>query len=283
MKVIDALQKGKPTVSFEFFPPKTKEQEIHLFSVLTELKQFNPNFVSVTCGAMGQNREKTFYWVKEIRDKFGLEPVAHLTCAAASKEEIAAQVKDLDRIGVENILALRGDATAGVFKHACELVSFIKTLNPSICIGVAGYPEKHPESKDFKDDIEHLKAKVEAGADYVVTQLFFENKYFFEFRDRCRQAGIKAPIIPGIMPITSLKQIQKMTGVCGATVPSALLSELEKVKDDHIKVETIGVRQAVSQCRGLLEKNVPGIHFFVLNQAGPITRILKQLHSSAHN
>ena len=283
MKVIDALQKGKPTVSFEFFPPKTKEQETHLFGVIAELAQFNPNFVSVTYGALGKSREKTFYWVKEIRDKFGLEPVAHLTCVAASREDIAGQIEQLDKIGVENILALRGDASAGVFKHACELVSFIKTLKPSTCIGVAGYPEKHPESIDFKDDIEHLKVKVEAGADYIVTQLFFDNKYFFEFRERCHKAGIKVPVIPGIMPITSLKQIQKLTGICGATVPNGLLAELEMHKDDPAKIEEIGVRQAVLQCRELLDKNVPGIHFFVMNQAGPITRILKKLHPPSND
>ncbi len=286
MRVIDALKKGSPTLSFEFFPPKTREQEARLFEVISQLKHFSPDFVSVTYGALGTTHEKSFFWVKRIREDFGIEPVAHLTCIAASKKEMRGQLEELQGMGVKNILALRGDPPeegegfvppADGFHFARELVAFIKRNFPEICLGVAGYPEKHPEAPDLETDIRHLKEKVEAGADYVVTQLFFDNKYYFDFVDQCRKIGIKVPIVPGIMPITSLKQIRKMTEICGATIPSGLLEKLEKFESDRVAIENIGVEQAVSQARELLQAKVPGLHFFVLNRSGPISRILRDL------
>lgn len=286
MKVIDALKKGKPALSFEFFPPKTREQEEKLFEVIGQLKGFRPDFVSVTYGALGTDRKKTFFWVKEIKRRFGIEPLAHLTCVAAGRQDMAGQLKELEDMGVENILALRGDppqgkekfaAPAGGFHHADELVSFIKQRHPGICVGVAGYPEKHPEAQDMQSDILNLKGKVAAGADYVISQLFFNNDEFFGFQRHCQEAGIKAPVVPGIMPVTSLKQIKKMTQICGASIPAGLLRRLEEADGDKEAVARIGVEQAVSQCRGLLKAGVPGLHFFVLNQAGPISKVLAEL------
>ncbi|MDI6731817.1 MAG: methylenetetrahydrofolate reductase [NAD(P)H] [Candidatus Margulisbacteria bacterium] len=287
MKVIDLLNSGKQTLSFEFFPPKTLEQEEHLFAVINQLKAFSPDYVSVTYGALGANQEKSFQWVGRLKNEFKIEPVAHLTCVGDDREGIRRKLKDLEEIGVGNILALRGDPPAGEikfssppngFKHASELVDFIKREMPEVCIGVAGYPEKHPEAKSIDEDIMNLKTKVDAGADYIVTQLFFDNQKYFAFVDKCRKAGITVPIVPGIMPIISYKSIFKMTQTCGANLPSDLLAKLEKHKDNRVAIQAIGVEQAVNQCRELRLQKVPGMHFFVMNQAGQISRILGGRH-----
>ena len=284
MKVSDALKKGQPTLSFEFFPPKTEEQAKALYDVIGQLKILNPDYVSVTYGALGSDSQKSFGWVKKIKDQFALTPVAHLTCIASSRADVAQRVKELVKMGVDNILALRGDLPVGDFKapetackHGCELTAFIKELQPDICIGVAGYPEKHPEAESLDVDIAHLKRKVEAGADYIVTQLFFDNQAYFDFVVKCRKAGIKVPIIPGVMPITSYKLLKKMTAICGATIPASLSEKLEKNQDNKEAIVKIGIEQAVAQCQELKQKGVPGLHFFVMNQAGPISAILKQL------
>jgi methylenetetrahydrofolate reductase (NADPH) len=286
MKVIDALKKDKPTLSFEFFPPKTPEKERHLFEVIAQLKAFHPDFVSVTYGALGTTREKTFRWVKEIKEKFKIEPMAHLTCVAATRESIREQIIELERMGVINILALRGDPPEGTpefiptsdgFRYAKELMAFIKKNHPEFCLGGAGFPEGHRDAANLELDTQYLKEKVEAGAEYIISQLFFDNAFYFNLLERAKRAGIDVPIVPGIMPITSLKQIKKMTRVCGATIPPKLMERIEKAGDDKAAVQQIGVEQAVAQCKGLLEAKVPGLHFFVMNQAGPISRILKEL------
>jgi len=286
MKVIDALKKEGPTLSFEFFPPKTEKGEEQLFDVIGKLKQFNPDFVSVTYGALGTTSDKSFFWVKEFKQHFEIEPNAHLTCVAATMHSMKEQLQQFAGIDVKNILALRGDPPQGDtefsppengFKHASELVAFIKRHEPGFCVGVAGYPEKHIESSSIEEDIKHLKEKVDAGAEYIVTQLFFDNRHFFAFRDRCREAGINVPIVPGLMPITSLQQIKKMTDICGASIPQELWGNLEKHQNDPEKVKKIGVDWTVKQCNELLADGVPGLHFFVLNQAGPISAILDGL------
>jgi methylenetetrahydrofolate reductase (NADPH) len=288
MKVTEKFLPDQTTLSFEFFPPKTLEQEPHLFEVIEQLKDFRPDFASVTYGAMGATREKTFYWAKELKQDFGIEPVAHLTCVAATKEDIRQQLDELASYGVENILALRGDPPEGQkefvpppagFHYAKELIAFIRNYNPSFSLGVAGFPEGHPLAPSLLDDTRYLKEKIEAGAEYVISQLFFDNAYFFQFLERCQKAGIKVPIIAGIMPITSLKQIKKMTEVCGASVPPKLLAELEKNEHNRKAIEEIGVEQALKQCQELIKTKVSGLHFFVMNQAGPISKILKQLTS----
>jgi len=274
-KPFDGAQ-GKPTISFEFFPPKNEEQEKHLFEVLKELQAFKPDFASVTYGALGTTRERSFHWIKVIKEKFNIEPVAHLTCVAATKDSIAVQLNELEGMGVENILALRGDPPEGSpdftpppdgFRFAKELAAFIKKNKPNFCLGVAGFPEDQTK-------IGYLMEKIAAGGEYVITQLFFDNRYYFDFVKNCRKAGIVAPIIPGIMPIVSLKQIKKMTKVCGASIPLELFDRLEAPQAD---VEALGVEYAIAQCRELLNAGVPGIHFFVMNQSGPISAILKNL------
>ena len=279
MKVTKAFNQAAPALSFEFFPPKTPEQERQLFDVIGQLKAFRPDFVSVTYGAMGKTKEKTFFWVKEIKDKFQIEPVAHLTCVAATKDAIARQIDELGTIGIENVLALRGDPPEGEkdfvppqggFQYAKELIAFIKTKQPGFCLGAAGFPEG-------ERNILYLKEKVAAGAEYIITQLFFDNKFYFDFVAKCRAAGITVPIVPGLMPITSYHQIKKMTSVCGATLPKALLAELESKKDDPQALLKLGTEQAVCQARQLLAADVPGLHFFVLNQAEPIATILGRL------
>ncbi|MFH1825965.1 MAG: methylenetetrahydrofolate reductase [NAD(P)H] [bacterium] len=286
MKVIEALQSDKPALSFEFFPPKTKEGEESLLLVVKELKKFNPDFVSVTYGALGSTRAKTFWWASEIKNKYGIEPVAHLTCVAADQNGMLEQVQELEKLGIENILALRGDPPAGKnkfsapangFSYARELVTLINRHSSNICLGVAGYPEGHSEAPSLGQDIEHLKEKVESGAEFIITQLFFDNCFFFDFKNRCDNAGIRVPIIPGIMPITSVKQLKKMTEMAGASIPDKLMDKLHKHEADPNSIVQIGVEQAIIQCQDLLEAEVPGIHFFVMNQSGPISRILTEL------
>lgn len=281
MKVIEALNQGKPTLSFEFFPPKTPEQEEHLFQVIDELKKFKPDFASVTCGALGSNRNKTVFWAEQIK-KHGIEPVVHMTCVAATKDGVVQQLEQLNSLGIKNILALRGDPPDGKesfaapkngFNFAKDLVAFIKSQNMDFCIGVAGYPEGHQEAGGLENDTRYLKEKVEAGADFIISQIFFENKFFFDFMARCSAAGINLPIIPGLMTITSLKQIRKMTEICGATIPDHLIGQLEQAED----VSKLGVEQTLCQCRQLINADVPGLHFFVMNRSGPVSEVLKQL------
>lgn len=285
MKVTETFGRGDPTLSFEFFPPRTPEQEERLFATLKELKRFAPDFVSVTYGAMGRTREKTARWVKEIKQRFQIEPVAHLTCVNASRADIARQLDEFEALGVGNILALRGDPPEGEkdfvppadgFKLASELVAFIKKRQPRFCVGVAGFPEGHPKAPDLKTDITYLKQKIDAGAEYVITQLFFDNQHYFAFLKRCRAAGINVPVIPGLMPISSLGQIKRMTQTCGATIPPELLARLDKYPVETLK---IGGQHALAQAQGLLAAGVPGLHFFVLNQSEPIASILSQIES----
>ena len=193
------------------------------------------------------------------------------------------QLDELEAAGVNNVLALRGDPPEGQdefvpprhgFSHACELVAFIKEQKPNFCVGVAGYPEGHPEAESIEKDIDHLKMKVDVGADYIITQLFFDNKFFFDLVSRAKKIGIKVPIIPGLMAITSLKQLKKMTDMCGAAIPADLLKSLEAADGDKEVVQKIGIEQTTKQATELLEKGVPGLHFFVMNQSGPISTIL---------
>ncbi|OGB90168.1 methylenetetrahydrofolate reductase [NAD(P)H] [candidate division WOR-1 bacterium RIFCSPHIGHO2_01_FULL_53_15] len=279
MKVTEAFKKAAPALSFEFFPPKTPEQEEHLFDVIGKLKAFKPDFVSVTYGAMGTTREKTFHWVETIKNKFKIEPVAHLTCVAASKKDIAGQLDQLDKIGIENILALRGDPPEGTtefvppadgFKFARDLIRLIKEKKPGFCLGAAAFPENTAS-------LAYLKEKIEAGAEYAITQLFFDNRYYFEYVEKARKAGLSIPIVPGLMTITNLKQIKRLTKVCGATIPEPLLKKLEALDGDTEAIHKLGAEHTLAQARELIKAGAPGLHFFVMNQAEPIAQILKQL------
>ena len=287
MRIVDRLRdaaegKAPPCFSFEFFPPKTAEGETSLFEALDDLKALEPGFVSVTYGAGGSTREKTLEVVTRIKRETGIEAMAHFTCVGHSKDEIRDILKKLADAGVENVIALRGDPPrgqttfvkhAGGFGNANELVAFIREEKFPFCVAGAAYPEGHPECLSKEVDLENLKRKVKAGVDFLVTQLFFDNAFYFDFVEKARKAGIKVPIVPGIMPITNVEQIQRFTRLCGATIPMRLQLRLEQIKDDAESVMQLGVAHATVQCTELLDRGVPGIHFYTLNRS-PATRMI---------
>ncbi len=285
MKIKAILEKVCPSFSFEFFPPKDNEGFDKLFTTITQLKPCQPTYVSVTFGAGGSTRTKTIDLVGRIKNEIGLESMAHLTCVGSDKEYIAAILDTLQAQGIQNVLALRGDPPQGQekfekpengFAYANELVAFIRA-NYDFCIGVAGYPEGHIECPDKKADLDHLKRKVDAGADFIVTQLFFDNRYYFDFIDRAQNLGIQIPIIPGIMPILNVKQVQRFTKMCGSTIPALLMERLEAVQDDPETVRQLGIDHAAEQCEHLLQEGAPGIHFYTLNRSNATLKILESL------
>jgi methylenetetrahydrofolate reductase (NADPH) len=246
-----------------------------------ELRPLQPGFVSVTYGAGGSTHDRTVDLVKEIRAT-GLETMAHLTCVGHSRAELEQLVAQFLALGVENILALRGDppagqphfqATPGGFRYAAELVRFIREKDHHLCLGGAGYPEGHVETPLREDDLRNLKAKVDAGLDFVITQLFFDNAFYFDFVERARRMGINVPIVPGIMPITNIQQLERFVRLCGATVPMRLVLQLERYRDDPEAIVQLGVAHATVQCMELLSRGVPGIHFYTLNRS-PATRLI---------
>ena len=287
MKIVDRIQsaatkKAPPCFSFEFFPPKTPEAEKNLFETVNDLKDLAPGFVSVTYGAGGSTREKTLEVVTRIKRESGIEAMAHFTCVGHSKDEIRATLEKLADSGVENVIALRGDPPKGQatfvkheggFAHASELVAFIRQEKFPFCVAAACYPEGHPESPSREKDLENLKRKVDAGVDVLVAQMFFDNAFYFDFVERARAAGIKVPIVPGIMPITNAAQIERFTRLCGATIPRRLQLQMEQLGDDAEAVTQLGVAHATVQCTELLARGVPGIHFYTLNKS-PATRMI---------
>jgi len=285
MKIIDVLKQGKPAFSFEFFPPKDNDGFDKLFETIDNLKPLNPAFVSVTYGAGGSTRSKTIDLVGRIKKEIGLESMAHLTCVGHNSDEILNVLESIKKQNVDNVLALRGDPPAGEinftkpnngFGYAVELVQFI-CERFSFCVGVAGYPEGHPESSNREEDLFHLKKKVLAGASFIVTQLFFDNKYYFDFVASLRKIGVDVPVIPGIMPIMNLKQIKRFIKMCGATIPHDLMVRLEEVQDDPESVCQIGIDHAANQCRKLLMYGAPGIHFYTLNRSRATLSVLERL------
>lgn len=284
MRIRDQLASKRPTLSFEFFPPKDDIGFWDLAQTIQSLKPLQPDYVSVTYGAGGSTRRKTLDLVARIKNDIAIESMAHLTCVGATKTEIGAVVDELRSKGLENILALRGDPpqgessfvpTEGGFGHANELVAFIRDRS-NLCIGGACYPEKHPEAPSIETDLENLKRKVDAGVDFLITQLFFDNTAFLSFRDRAERAGINVPIIAGIMPILSVKQVKRFTQMCGATIPKNLLKKIEAVEDDAAAVQHVGMYHATDQCMGLIENQVAGIHFYTLNRS-TATRAIYQM------
>jgi methylenetetrahydrofolate reductase (NADPH) len=287
MRIIDLLQRGKPCVSFEFFPPKTDEGMASLLSTVATLKSLDPSFVSMTYGAGGSTRSKTVGLVAKIKHEIGIESVAHLTCVGHTKDELNSVLAELQGNGIDNVLALRGDPPKGQttfvanrdgFSYASELVRFIKERF-SFCVGVAGYPEKHIEAPSMQEDLRHLKEKVDAGADVIITQLFFNNADYFSFVDSLRARGISAPVIAGIMPIVDTEQIKRFAGLCGAVLPSELLKKLEAASDDKEQMAAIGVEHAFQQCRDLLRSGAPGLHFYTLNKSHSTQEIFLKLKS----
>ena len=285
MLIKDLLNQGTPSFSFEFFPPKTDEAFDTLMETIRELQKLHPTFVSVTYGAGGNTRRRTIDVVTKAKGELGQESMAHVTCVGSTEEEMRDVLDELKRQGIENVLPLRGDPPAGTdvfekkpggFGYANELVSFIKE-NYDFCLGVAGYPEGHQEADDFDTDLANLKLKVDAGADFVITQMFFDNRFYFDFVVQARAIGIDVPLIPGIMPILNLGQIQRFTQMCGASIPEELLERLEAIKEDADAVRQCGVEHAAQQCRELLESGVPGIHFYTLNRSTSTRDILENL------
>src|SRR5258706_5855909 len=284
MKITQMLSAGRPLFSFEFFPPKDDAAAAQLMGTVADLKLLKPDYVSVTYGAGGSTRAKTLELVARIKNEVGIEAVANLTCVGNPKAEVRVILKELTDRGVENILALRGDPPRGEtsfkphpdgFRYANELAEEVARMG--FCFGVAGYPEKHPEAPSLEVDLQNLKRKVDAGASFVTTQLFFQNAYYFDFVAKARAIGIRVPIIPGIMPVTNYAQIQRFTALCGASLPRDLKEELEAVQDNLDAVARIGIRFAAHQCEELLLQDAPGVHFYTLNKSRATREILDHL------
>ena len=290
MHITDIMRGDSPTFSFEFFPPKTPQAAEVLYQTIRDLESYMPHFISVTYGAGGSTRDLTHDLVERIQHTTKLDPIPHLTCVCHNEEEIEAILLRYARSEIGNILALGGDLPRDIpydksrdsFQHAIDLVKFIRRFNKSgahpdrrgFGIGVAGFPEGHPSTPNRLVEMDHLKAKVDAGADYMVTQLFFDNRDFFDFRERCALAGIHIPIIAGIMPITSMsgfKRIAELAG--GARFPAKLLRALQRCENDPGGVRRVGVHFALEQCHDLLDNNVAGIHFYTLNRSDA-TRVI---------
>jgi len=282
MRISELFGRGRPVFSFEFFPPKTDEAASAMLPTVKDLAEMlQPDFVSVTYGAGGSTRGRTIELVSRMQSELGLTTMAHLTCVGHTREELSGILDRLASRGIKNVLALRGDApggvkfepTAGGFAHASELAAFVKTKG-RFCIGGACYPEKHPESPSADADLGFAKHKVESGAEFLITQLFFDSEDYFRFVERAREAGITVPIVPGIMPITSVSQIERFTEMCGARIPAELLARLKRFEHDPSVVMAIGIEHAIRQSRRLLEAGAPGLHFYTLNKSHATRSIL---------
>jgi len=277
---------GQPVVSFEFFPPKTDEGDRNLLEkTIPALKELQPDYCSVTYGAGGSTREKTLMIVDRIQRQHNLTAMAHLTCVGSTKEELRAVLLEARGLGIKNILALRGDPpcggdfqkTEGGFEFSYQLVGFIKEMG-GFCIGTAGFPEGHIACKEGREvDWDRLKAKVDCGADFVLTQLFFNNADFFRFRDHLTKRGVTVPICPGIIPILTASQIKRFTALCGAALPAPLLTSLEKYTDNDEACGDFGIEYATQQCQELLRCGAPGLHFYTLNKARSTSQVLRNL------
>ena len=295
MHIRDILAEDHTTLSFEFFPPKTEADSAVLFENIASLETLHPSFVSVTYGAGGSTRELTHNLVTKLKKTTALDPTPHLTCVCHQESDIQSILEKYAAAGVSNILALGGDAPKDLanyvkaddaFQYASDLVRFIRKFNESglhpdargFGIGVAGFPEGHPSTPNRLDELEHLRVKVAEGADYICTQLFFDNRDFYDFRERCEQAGIKAPIIAGIMPVTSLGGMKRMAQLAlGARFPARLMKALQRCQDDPAAVRNVGIHWATEQCRDLLDHGVRGIHLYTLNRSDATRQIYQNL------
>lgn len=288
MRIATLLERGRPIFSFEFFPPKTEAGDRALAAAVAELRALEPDYVSVTYGAGGSTRDRTVELVSHIRRDLGLEAMAHLTCVGASRAELEGVLDRLEAAGIENVIALRGDPPAGEEEfrphpdglgYADELVRLIRGQGRPFCVAAACYPETHIEAPSAEADLARLRDKVAAGVDFLITQLFFDNARYFEFVERARRAGIGVPIVAGIMPVTNLAQIERFTVRCGASIPDDLRRRLEPYRERGDEVERIGVEYAVEQCRELLDRGVPGVHFYTLNKSRATRDILTALRA----
>ena len=286
MHIRDLLRQQQPCFSFEFFPPRTREGAEQLYKTMVDLVLLRPSYVSVTYGAGGSMRELTHGLIIRIREHTGLTVVSHMTCVGSTQADIGEILREYQEHGIDDIMALRGDPPKGEtsfrqpeggFAHAADLVAFVRGSFPGMGIGVAGFPEGHPETPNRLIEMDYLKAKVDAGADYICTQLFFDNRDFYDFCERCEIAGITVPIIAGIMPVTSLKGIQRMAELAlGARFPARLIKSLVRAKDDEY-VERVGIHWATEQVRDLIDHGVKGVHFYTLNRSKATLTIYQTL------
>ena len=282
MRVADRYGGNRPVFSFEFFPPKTDKGFQNLYATVGELKLLNPDFVSVTWGAGGSTRAKTVESTLQIQQEIGVTAMAHLSCLGSTPDELAQTLGRLEAGGVEHILALGGARPEGYvpppgsFTYASELAEFIRG-RWDFCLGGACYPETHPAAPSPEVDLENLKHKVEAGVEFLITQLFFDNADYFEFVTRARAAGIGLPIVPGIMPVLNFRSVQRMTTLSGAKIPEELQAALSGVEGDDSATRDVGIEWATLQCRELLERGAPGIHFYTLNRSRATRAIFQRL------
>jgi methylenetetrahydrofolate reductase (NADPH) len=280
---------GEPLFSVEFFPPKSDAAAEQLLLTAEHLQAFKPDFASITYGAGGSTRSRTLKYARHLSDDYGYQVMPHLTCVGHSKEELKEIITEFRAAGLKQIMALRGDPPNGEtnftphpngLQYANELVQLIHDNFPECTIGVAGYPEKHPEAPSLEIDLLHLKRKVDTGAHFVTTQLFFDNRIYFDFVERARQANIRVPILPGLMSITSLSQALRFCDMCGTSMPEELRTALEAAGEDKAAVEAIGMNWAYQQARELLENGAPGIHLYILNRKGPAIQLMNKLQSA---
>jgi methylenetetrahydrofolate reductase (NADPH) len=287
MRVDQILTDRSPVFSFEFFPPKTPEGEANLRAALEDLKEDGPDYVSVTYGAGGTTRDKTIQIVKSIKQDYGIEAMAHLSLVGESVDGLRRVLDDIASAGIENVLALRGDPPAGETEwvahpeglhYSVELIEMIKR-DYDFCVGAACFPEVHPQAPNLEEDLRYLKRKVDAGASFLITQLFFDNRDYFNFVDEARAIGIDVPIIPGIWPVTNFAQIKRIAELCQSRFPERFEAELAERKEDLGATTDLGVAYATLQCVELLAKQVPGIHFYTLNKSPATRAILAALRS----
>jgi methylenetetrahydrofolate reductase (NADPH) len=288
MRIDRILAERRPVFSFEFFPPKTDDGHANLRQTLEVLREDQPDFVSVTYGALGSTRDTTIDIVKWIKQELGIEAMAHFTCVGATVEELRATLDEIEAAGVDNVLALRGDPPAGQEEwaqtpggllYSTELIELLKA-NYGFAIGAAAFPEVHPQADSADSDIRFLKAKQDAGASFLITQLFFDNEFYFDFVARAREAGVTVPIIPGIMPVTNLRNIKRIAELCESEIPEAYERQLESRQDDPHALQDLGVAYATLQCVDLLARGAPGIHFYTLNRSPATRAILAALRAA---
>ena len=288
--ITELLASERPLLSVEFFPPKNEEGGEQLLRTAEALRSVHPDFVSITYGAGGTTRERTFKYAKILRREFGWLVMPHLTCVGSTKAELLDIVAGYHADGIRNIMALRGDPPKGQtefvpspdgLRYASDLIALIRGKFPDICLGAGAYPEKHPEATSMEDDLRHLKIKADAGASFLTTQLFFDNDHYFKFLDACRAHGIDLPVVPGLLPALSLAQVQRFGPMCGSSLPDALVGQLRAVESDPVASEQVGVEWADRQIRDLMQRGAPGVHLYILNRSAPAVALARSFERKA--
>ena len=286
LSIKQRLATNDPLFSVEFFPPKSDATAQQLLHTAERIQAYCPDFVSITYGAGGSTRSRTLNYARKLHKDYGYAVMPHLTCVGHARVELKQTIAEFRSAGLKQIMALRGDPPKGEtnftphpdgLRYASELVQLIREVYPECELGVAGYPEKHPEAPSLEIDLLNLKRKVDAGATFVTTQLFFDNNAYFEFVDNCRRAGITVPILPGLMSVTSYKQALRFCEMCGACIPTTLNEQLIAAGDDKAAVEAIGIEWSYQQALELLKRGAPGIHLYILNRSGPAIALIKKL------